>query len=85
MISREEWEAKRKVICDSSHDAWIKSMEAGAEATVPLVEAAINAGRDRCDWAPGDYNRICAIPYLQKKFPNFKLRFSNYRGDIIIE
>lgn len=85
MISREEWEAKRKVICDSSHDAWIKRREAGAEATVPFVEAAINAGRDRCDWAPGDYNRTLTLPYLQKKFPDFKLTMSQYQGDIIIE
>ena len=85
MISREEWEAKRKEVNDRYRAIQEKRYEAGANATASLVEKAINNGDSRANWAPGDYNKVLTLPYLQKKFPDFKLTMSQYQGDIIIE
>lgn len=74
-ISREEWEAKRQKMKDFNQKNFLRRAEAGAKATAPLLESAINLGLSYCEWGGSVtlYNRETALGILQKQFPDFKL------------
>lgn len=45
----------------------------------------VGNGEVSAKWAPGNYNRIIALPYVQQEFPEFRLLYNQFHGTIDIE